>query len=165
MNRPRVGWGKMSMLGQSESDYNFVYELKAKELTITWSSVLLFLIQWENKNVDLISMDSLIFGKQIKTSSDLLCPTILILPHPTPSLFHFYLLSISQSKINFFEAPASGIGNLNFQQLLHRLINLSPCQNKLKFFKLKFPSLTSMMIHMPFLYVQVCSFSVRLTVR
>ena len=29
------------------------------------------------------SMGSLIFGKQIKISSDLLCPTILILPYPT----------------------------------------------------------------------------------
>ena len=62
----------------SESDYIFVFELKAKELTITGSSVLLFLFQWENKNVDLIRMGSLIFGIQIKISS---CPTILILPH------------------------------------------------------------------------------------
>ena len=51
----RVGWGKMNMVGQSESDYIFVPELKAKELTVTGSSVLPFLIQWDNKNVDLIS--------------------------------------------------------------------------------------------------------------
>ena len=41
----------MSMEGQSESDDIFVFELKAKELTITGSSVLLFLFQRENKNV------------------------------------------------------------------------------------------------------------------
>ena len=73
----------MSMVGQSESDDIFVSELKAKKLTITWSSVLLFLFQWENKHVGLITMGFLIFGIQIKISSDLLCPTILILPHPT----------------------------------------------------------------------------------
>ena len=58
----------------------FVPELKAKELTITGSSVLLFLFQWENKNVDLITMGFLIFAIQIKISSNLLCPTILICP-------------------------------------------------------------------------------------
>ena len=71
----------MSMVGQSESDDIFVSELKAKELTITGLSVLLFLFQWENRNVDLITMGSLIFSIQIKISSDLLCHTILILPH------------------------------------------------------------------------------------
>ena len=75
----------MSMVRQSKSDYIFVPELKAKELTVTGSSVLSFLIQWENKNVDLITMGFLIFGKQIKNSSNLLCPTILILPHSTLS--------------------------------------------------------------------------------
>ena len=75
----------MSMVGQSESDDIFVSELKAKELMITGSSVLLFLFQWENKNVDLITMGSLRFGIQINIlSRDLLCSTILILPHPTP---------------------------------------------------------------------------------
>ena len=64
-------------MGQSESDDIFVSELKAKELTITGSSVLLFLFQWENKHVDLITMGFLIFGIQIKISSDLLCPTPL----------------------------------------------------------------------------------------
>ena len=62
----RVGWGKMSMKGQSESDDIFVSELKANEVTVTGSSVLLFLFQWENKNADLITMGSLIFGIQIK---------------------------------------------------------------------------------------------------
>ena len=76
----------MSMVGQSESDDIFASELKAKELTITGSSVLLLLFQCENKNVDLITMGSLIFGIQIKISSDLLCPTIPILPHPTLSV-------------------------------------------------------------------------------
>ena len=65
--------------------------------------------------------------------------------------------------INLFEAPANAIGKLSFQQLLQRLTNLSPCENKA--FSLKFPSLTSMMIRMPFLYVQVCNHNVRLTVR
>ena len=70
-------------MGQSESDDTFVSELKAKELMVTRSSVLLLLFQWENKNVDLITRGSLIFGIHIKISSDLLCPIILILPHPT----------------------------------------------------------------------------------
>ena len=70
-------------MGQSESDDIFVSELKAKELTITGSSGLLFLFQCENRNVDLITIGPLIFGTQIKISSDLLCPNILILPHPT----------------------------------------------------------------------------------
>ena len=74
----------MSMVRQSESDDIFVFELKAKDLIITGSSVLLSLFQWENKNVDLITMSSLRFGIQIKILSGLLCPTILILPHPTP---------------------------------------------------------------------------------
>ena len=68
---------------QSESDDIFVSELKAKERMITGSSVLLSLFQWENKNVDRITMGSLSFGIQINIPSDLLCPTILILPHPT----------------------------------------------------------------------------------
>ena len=85
----RIWWGKISMVGQSDSDDIFVSELKAKELTITWLSVLLFLFQWENKHVDLITMGFLIFGIQIKISSDLLCPTILILPHPTLTCFLF----------------------------------------------------------------------------
>ena len=42
---------------------------------ITGPSVLLSLFQWENKNVDLITMGSLRFGIQINISSDLLCPT------------------------------------------------------------------------------------------
>ena len=75
----------MSLVGQSESDGIFVSELKANELTITWSSVLLFLFQLENKHVDLITMGFLIFGIQIKIASYLLCPTILILPYPTPT--------------------------------------------------------------------------------
>ena len=57
---------------QSESDDIFVSELKAKELMITGSSVLLSLFQWENKNVDLITMGSLRFGKEINISSDFL---------------------------------------------------------------------------------------------
>ena len=69
----------------------------------------------------------------------------------------------SPSKINLFEAPAYTIGKLSFQQLLQRPVNLSHCEND--FFSLKFPSLTSMMIRMPFLYVQVCNHNVRLTVR
>ena len=45
--------------------------------------VLLSLFQWENKNVDLITFGLLIFSIQIQISSDLFCPIILILPHPT----------------------------------------------------------------------------------
>ena len=50
---------------------------------VTGSPVLLSLFQWENKNVDLITLGLLIFSIQIQISSDLLCPIILILPHPT----------------------------------------------------------------------------------
>ena len=50
---------------------------------IMGSSGLLFLFQLENEKVDLITMGSLIFGRQLKIPSDLLCPTIFILPHPT----------------------------------------------------------------------------------
>ena len=64
----------MSMVGQS--DDNFLSELKAKELMITGSSILFSLFQWENKDVDLITMGSLSFGIQINISSDLLCPTL-----------------------------------------------------------------------------------------
>ena len=68
----------MSIMGQSESDDIFVSDM------VTGSSVLLSLFQWENKNVDLIILGLLIFSIQIQISSDLLCPIILILPHPTP---------------------------------------------------------------------------------
>ena len=50
---------------------------------VTGSPVLLSLFQWENKNVDLITLGLFIFSTQIQISSDLLCPIILILPHPT----------------------------------------------------------------------------------
>ena len=50
---------------------------------VTGSPVLLSLFPCENKNVDLITFGLLIFGIQIQISSDLLCPIILILPHPT----------------------------------------------------------------------------------
>ena len=39
----RVQWGKISMVGQSESDDIFVCGVKAKELMITGSSLLLYL--------------------------------------------------------------------------------------------------------------------------
>ena len=51
---------------------------------VTGSPVLLSLFQWENKNVDLITLCLLIFSIQMQISSDLLCPIIFILPHPTP---------------------------------------------------------------------------------
>ena len=50
---------------------------------VAGSPVLLSLFQWENRNVDLITLGLLIFSIQIEISSDLLCPIILILPHPT----------------------------------------------------------------------------------
>ena len=63
------------MVGQRESPGIFVSGVKAKELMIIGSSLLLFLFQWENKN-DFITIGSLIFSIQIKMSSDLLCPTL-----------------------------------------------------------------------------------------
>ena len=50
---------------------------------VTGSPVLLSLFQWENKNVDLITLGLLTFSKEIQISSDLLCPIKLILPHTT----------------------------------------------------------------------------------
>ena len=70
-------------MGESESDDVFISGVTVKELMITGSSVLLFLFQLENKKVGLITMGSLIFGRQKKIPIDLLCPTVLILPHPT----------------------------------------------------------------------------------
>ena len=83
----------MSMVGQSESDDIFVSGVKAKKLMITGSSIFLFLFQWKNKNVDLFTMGSLIFGIQNKIFSDLLCPTILILLILLPVLNKFGLTS------------------------------------------------------------------------
>ena len=74
----RIGWGKMSIVGQSESDDISVSGVKAKELMIIGSSLLLFLFQWENKNDDLITIDSLIFGLQIKS-----LVTFFAAPYPT----------------------------------------------------------------------------------
>ena len=91
----RVGWDKMSIVGQSESDGVFVSGVTVKELMITGSSILLFLFQLENKKFDLITMGSLIFGRQINIPSDLLCPTLLYLIPGLPScctLFSKYLL-------------------------------------------------------------------------
>ena len=67
----------MSMVGQSEPDDIFVSGVKAKELMIIGSSLLLSLFQWENKNDDLITINgSLIFNIQIKMCSDLFCSTL-----------------------------------------------------------------------------------------
>ena len=49
----------MSMVGQRESDDISVSGMKVKERMITGSLVLFF---WENRNVDLFTMGSLIFG-------------------------------------------------------------------------------------------------------
>ena len=40
-----------------------------------------------------------------------------------------------------FEASVSRIGNLSFQQLLQRLVNLSPCENKVFFVEISFPDI------------------------
>ena len=65
------------MVGQRESNGIFVSGVKAKELMIIGSSLLLFLFQWENKN-DFITIGSLIFSIQIK------CPvTCFAPPYPT----------------------------------------------------------------------------------
>ena len=66
----------MSKVGKSESDDIFVSGMNSKELTITGSLLLHFLFQWKNKNVDLFTMGTLIFGIQNKIPSDLLCPTL-----------------------------------------------------------------------------------------
>ena len=72
---------------------------------VTGSPVLLSLFQWENKNVDLITLGLLIFSIQIQISSDLLCPIILILLHPT--LPHLSMKEFSP------EEPVSKTGGSN----------------------------------------------------
>ena len=72
------------MAEQNESDDIFVTGVKDKEFKVTGSSVLLFLFHSKNKTDDLVTIGSFTFGVKIKMSSDLLCPTILILPHPIP---------------------------------------------------------------------------------
>ena len=47
-------------MGQNESDDIFVSGVKVKRLMIIGSSILLFIFQWKNKNVDLFTMGSLI---------------------------------------------------------------------------------------------------------
>ena len=61
-NNVQVSWGKMR---PSETDGIFVFGLKAKDM-ITVHIFLLFLLQWENKNYDLITNGSLIFGNPKK---------------------------------------------------------------------------------------------------
>ena len=61
-------------MGQIESDGVFVSGVKAQEPMITGSLVLVLLYQWDNKNHDFIKICFLIFGIQIKMSSDMLCP-------------------------------------------------------------------------------------------
>ena len=46
MSSNRLGWGKISKVGQSESDDIFVSGMKNKKLVITGLLVLLFLFQW-----------------------------------------------------------------------------------------------------------------------
>ena len=53
-------------MGQNELEDVFVSGVKAKELMITVSSILLFLFQSKNKDVDLFTMDSLFMAYKIK---------------------------------------------------------------------------------------------------
>ena len=95
----------MSMVGQSESNGVFVSGVTVKELMIIGSSVLLFLFQLKNKKVDLITVGSLIFGRQIKITSNLLCPTILILPHFPVGL----LLLMSKLTMSLVCCPSTSV--------------------------------------------------------
>ena len=63
---------------------------------------------------------------------------------------------ISPSKINLFGAPAYGIGKLHIQQLLQRLINLSPCEDKVFFVEVSFPDIHDG-THPISVYDQVCN--------
>ena len=74
----------MSMVEKSESDDVFVSGVKVKESMITGSSILPFLFQWKNKNADLFTIGSLIFGIQNKIPSNLLFPHHIVLPNPAP---------------------------------------------------------------------------------
>ena len=80
---------------------------------VTGSPVLLSLFQWENKNVDLITLGLLIFSIQIQISSDLLCPTILIFPHPTPphpNTFIYERVLTCRSEVSKTGSNRSGFG-------------------------------------------------------
>ena len=74
----------MSMVEKSESDDVFVSGVKAKESMITGSSILPFLFQWKNKNADLFTIGSLIFGIQNKIPSNLLFPHHTRFAQPCP---------------------------------------------------------------------------------
>ena len=74
---------------------------------VTGSPVLLSLLQWENKNVDLITLGLLIFS--IHISGDLLCPIILILPHPT-HLIYLGKSSHLKNQVSKTGSNRSGIG-------------------------------------------------------
>ena len=76
----RVGWGKMSMVGQSRSLWKFISYAKIKR-----SSSLFCHSNRKSKIDDPFIISSLAFIQETETSSDLLCPIILILAHPTLS--------------------------------------------------------------------------------
>ena len=101
----------MSMVGQSESNDIFVSGVKVKELMITGSSILLFLFQWENKNVDLFTMGSLIFGINNKNPSDLLCPATLIFAPPYPTVHVFQIVKHSDKKYFDIQITESSSGS------------------------------------------------------
>ena len=82
----KVGWGKISMVGQSGSLKSLFCMPKIKEPKVKRSTFLFFHRNRKNKIDDFAIISSLAFTPEMKRSSDSLCPAILILPHPTLGL-------------------------------------------------------------------------------
>ena len=81
----RVGWGKMSMLGQSRSLEIFICMPKIRKPMVIRSTRLFSHWNRKSKTDYPVIVSPLAFNSETKVSSDSLCPTILILPHHTLS--------------------------------------------------------------------------------
>ena len=73
----------MNMMGQSRSLGIFICIPKIRECMVIRSTFLFSHLNKESKTDYLVIMTSLAFAPETKMSPDSLCPTILILPHPT----------------------------------------------------------------------------------
>ena len=79
----------MSMVRQSRSLRTLFCMPKIKEPMVKRFTSLFFHWNRKSKIDDSVIISSLAFTPETKTSSDSLCPTILILPHPTLSTKEF----------------------------------------------------------------------------
>ena len=105
----RVGWGKMSMVGHSRLLGILFCMPKIKESMVKRSTFLFF--HWNMKSsIDGPAItNSLAFTLETKTWSDSLCPTILILPHPT--LQDVVIVRLSHSLIQLCQVVCTTMNN------------------------------------------------------